>query len=59
MTIDTINKDFLDKYFRKIHVLHNLKFLMNKNNIDIYDGVDDFKLIKLTFIKQKNKNKLI
>jgi hypothetical protein len=56
--VNVIDKEFLDKYFRKIHVLINLKLLLGKKDIKLYNGIDENQIIRVNFDKIKKQEQI-
>ena len=57
--VDVIDNDFMDKWFRKTYVLHNLKYLNGDDKLDDLMTIDEHNRgIYLQFDKAKQKQRL-
>jgi hypothetical protein len=56
--VKDVNEEFLNKYFRKIHVLHNIRLLFGKKNLEVYDGFDQFEIKRIDFESAKKQEQI-
>jgi hypothetical protein len=53
--VNNIDNEFMKKYYRKLHIVHNIKYLFNDNDIKVksFDDMYSLKYEKINKLEQK------